>query len=54
MGLKRTQTTVLAEFENLFNIQSVNAVTQNYGSNWLRPTSIQRGRNVRFGVQVTY
>jgi hypothetical protein len=54
MTLKRMQTTVLAEFDNLFNIQSVNAVTQNFGSNWLRPTSIQRGRNIRFGVQIAY
>ena len=46
--------TALAEFDNMFNIQSINAVNQNYGAAWLRPTSVQRGRNIRFGIQVRY
>ena len=50
----RLRTTALAEFENLFNIRSINAVTQNYGANWLRPVSVQRGLNVRFGLQMRY
>jgi hypothetical protein len=54
MTIGRTRMTPLAEFDNIFNIRSINAVTQNYGSNWLSPTSIQRGRNIRFGVQIRY
>jgi hypothetical protein len=49
--------TALAEFDNLFNIRSINQVNQSYagdGSAWLRPTSIQRGRNVRFGIQFRF
>ena len=54
MTVGRMRMTPLAEFDNMFNIQSINAVNQNYGTAWLRPTSIQRGRNIRFGVQVRY
>jgi hypothetical protein len=54
MTVGRTRITPLAEFDNMFNIQSINAVNQNYGTAWLRPTSVQRGRNIRFGVQVRY
>jgi len=54
MTTGRLRTTVLAEFENLFNFRSINAVTQNYGSNWLRPATVQRGLNVRFGLQMRY
>jgi hypothetical protein len=54
MTLGKLRTTALAEFENLFNIRSINAVTQNYGANWLRPASIQRGLNVRFGLQMRF
>jgi hypothetical protein len=50
----RWRSTVLAEFENIFNIRSINAVTQNYGANWLRPASVQRGLNVRFGIQTRW
>jgi hypothetical protein len=54
MTVGRMRIAPLAEFDNLFNIRSINAVTQNYGSNWLRPTSIQRGRNIRFGIQMRF
>jgi hypothetical protein len=54
MTIGRLRTTALAEFDNFFNIRSINAVTQNYGANWLRPATVQRGLNVRFGVQVRY
>jgi hypothetical protein len=54
MMVGRLRTTVLAEFENLFNIRSINAVTQNYGANWLRPATVQRGLNVRFGLQMRF
>ena len=54
MTVGRMRMTPLAEFDNIFNIQSINAVNQNYGTAWLRPTSIQRGRNIRFGIQVRY
>jgi hypothetical protein len=33
---------------------SIASVTQNYGANWLRPATVQRGLNVRFGVQLSY
>ena len=54
MTVGKLRTTALAECENLFNIRSINAVTQNYGANWLRPASIQRGLNVRFGLQMRF
>ena len=28
--------------------------TENYGANWLRPASVQRGRNIRFGIQYRF
>jgi len=54
MTTGRLRTTALAEFENIFNIRSINSVTQNYGSNWLRPATVQRGMNVRFGLQMRF
>jgi hypothetical protein len=53
----RLKTTALAEFENLFNLTSVVKVTETYApgsSNWLRPNNLQRGRNVRWGLQVKF
>jgi len=32
-------------------------VTENYAvgsSNWLRPATVQRGRNIRFGIQYRF
>ena len=54
MTTGKLRTTALAEFNNIFNMTSVNAVTQNYGANWLRPASVQRGLNVRFGLQMRF
>jgi hypothetical protein len=54
MTMGKYRTTALAEFENLFNIRSINSVTQNYGANWLRPATVQRGLNVRFGIQMRF
>ena len=54
MTTGKLRTTALAEFQNIFNIRSINSVTLNYGANWLRPTAIQRGLNVRFGLQMRY
>jgi hypothetical protein len=54
MTVGRMRTTALAEFNNLFNMLSVASVTQNYGANWLRPATVQRGLNIRFGVQIAY
>jgi hypothetical protein len=53
----RLRTTVLAEFENLFNLTSVLTVTEAYAPGnaaWLRPNVLQRGRNVRWGLQVKF
>ena len=44
----------LAEFNNLFNWAGTRLVTESFGSRWLRPTSIQRGRNIRFGTQINF
>jgi hypothetical protein len=44
----------LAEFDNILNLPSVGSVVGTYGSRWLRPTSIQRGRNIRFGIQARF
>ena len=54
MKIGKLNTTALAEFNNIFNIRSINSVTQNYGSNWLRPATVERGLNVRFGMQMRY
>ena len=54
MTLGRQRITALAEFDNLLNMRNVVSVTENYGSNWLRPASVQRGRNIRFGVQYRF
>jgi hypothetical protein len=57
MNMGPYRLTALAEFENLFNIRSVNQVNQAYagnGATWLRPTSVQRGRNIRFGLQFRF
>ena len=54
MRVGRQNINALAEFDNLFNMRNVVAVTENYGSNWLRPASVQRGRNIRFGIQYRF
>ena len=54
MHIGRNRLVALAEFDNLFNMRSILNVTQNYGTNWLRPTAVQRGRNIRFGIQYRY
>jgi hypothetical protein len=57
MTIGRLHTTALAEFNNVFNLTSINAVTQNYSyptSNWLRPATVQRGLNIRFGLQMRF
>jgi hypothetical protein len=57
MTLGRLHTTALAEFNNIFNMTSVSSVTQNYSfpeTNWLRPATVQRGLNIRFGLQMRF
>ena len=54
MTIGRQRITALAEFDNLLNMRNVVAVTENYGANWLRPASVQRGRNIRFGIQYRF
>jgi hypothetical protein len=46
--------TALAEFNNLFNVANILSVTEAYGANWLRPNALQRGLNVRWGLQLRY
>ena len=56
--ISRLKTTALAEFDNLLNMSNVVTVQESYGANnggnWLRPTSLQRGRNIRFGLQMRF
>ena len=54
MTMGRHRVTALAEFDNLFNMRNTVAVTESYGDNWLRPATVQRGRNIRFGVQYRF
>ena len=58
MNIGRNRITALAEFDNLLNMRNTVAVTQNYsipgGGNWLRPATVQRGLNVRFGIQYRF
>jgi hypothetical protein len=61
MNIGRNRLTALAEFDNIFNMRNVVAVGEaftitaaNDGGSWLRPTTVQRGRNIRFGIQYRY
>ena len=54
MTIGRHNINALAEFDNLLNMRNVVSVTENYGTNWLRPASVQRGRNIRFGIQYRF
>jgi len=54
MQTGKLRTTALAEFNNIFNLTSIASVTQNYGANWLRPATVQRGLNIRFGLQMRF
>jgi hypothetical protein len=54
MTVGRHNINALAEFDNLLNMRNVVSVTENYGANWLRPASVQRGRNIRFGIQYRF
>ena len=37
-----------------FNLMSVASVTLNYGANWLRSATVERGLNVRFGLLMRF
>ncbi len=50
----RLKMTTLAEFDNLLNMTNVVSVTEAYGANWLRANALQRGLNVRWGLQIRY
>ena len=61
MNIGRNRITALAEFDNIFNMRNVVAVGEAYtitaagdGGTWLRPTTVQRGRNIRFGIQYRF
>ena len=54
MLIGRNRITALAEFDNLFNMRNVVAVNESYGTTWLRPSAVQRGRNIRFGIQYRF
>ena len=54
MTIGRNRFTALAEFDNLINMRNVVAVTESFGANWLRPATVQRGRNIRFGIQYRF
>jgi outer membrane receptor protein involved in Fe transport len=54
MLIGRNRITALAEFDNLFNMRNVVAVNESYGATWLRPSALQRGRNIRFGIQYRF
>ena len=53
----RLKTTAIAEFENLLNMASLRTVTEAYSPGsaaWLRPNALQRGRNIRWGLQMKF
>jgi hypothetical protein len=52
--LGRLKTTALAEVENVLNMSNIVSTTDAYGPNWLVPTAIQRGLNVRWGLQMRF
>ena len=54
MSMGKLKSTVLVEFENILNMTNIVTVQETFGANWLRPTSIQNGRRVRFGLQMRY
>jgi hypothetical protein len=54
MTTGRLRTVALVEIENLLNMSNVITVQEACGPRWLRPTTIQRGRNLRFGTQIRF
>jgi hypothetical protein len=58
MTLGRLKTTVMAEFYNLLNMTSVVSVAEAYSTAnpaaWARPNALQRGRQIRGGVQMRF
>jgi hypothetical protein len=56
--LGRLRTTAMAEFYNIFNMTNVISVAEAYSTAnpaaWGRPNSLQRGRQIRGGVQVRF
>jgi hypothetical protein len=39
---------------NLLNLAGIDAINNNYGPSWLRPTRIQGTRYVKFSAQVDF
>jgi len=57
-SIGRLKTTVMAEFYNLLNMASVVSVAESYSTGnpaaWARPNALQRGRQIRGGLQVRF
>ena len=54
----RLRTTAMAEFYNILNMTNVVSVSESYSTGnpaaWARPNALQRGRQIRGGVQVRF
>ena len=54
----RLKTTVMAEFYNLLNMTNVVSVSESYSTGnpaaWARPNALQRGRQIRGGLQMRF
>jgi len=58
MTLGRLRTTVMAEFYNILNMTNVVSVAEAYSTGnpaaWARPNALQRGRQIRGGLQMRF
>lgn len=58
MTLGRLKTTVMGEFYNILNMTSVVSVAESYSTAnpaaWARPNALQRGRQIRGGLQIRF
>ena len=54
----RLRTTVMGEFYNIFNMTNVTSVSESYSTGspaaWRRPNGLQRGRQIRGGLQMRF
>jgi len=57
-SIRRLKTTVMGEFYNILNMTNIVSVAESYSTGnpaaWARPNALQRGRQVRGGLQMRF
>jgi hypothetical protein len=57
-SIRRLKTTVMGEFYNILNMTNVVSVAESYSTGnpaaWARPNALQRGRQIRGGIQMRF